>query len=230
MMGAMRALVILVMLTGVAAAQPAPEDKAHADAAYAEGSSAYSASEFARAALKFEEAYALVPDPAYLFNIGQAYRQAKECAKAQAAFTKLLELVAEPEVVANVKTLLDEVKACTRPAPVVVPAPAPKQITITTPGSHRLAYIVGASGLALWAGTAVVGFVAKDRYDDAATFEDQQKWKDVVRYGGTSMFVVGTAALATSIILYLGGPRGEATVIAPAVGANQIGVAWSGGF
>jgi tetratricopeptide (TPR) repeat protein len=229
----MRALVILVMLTGVAAAQPTPEDKDRADAAYAEGSSAYSAHAYARAAIKFEEAYALVADPAYLFNIGQAYRQGKECAKAAAAFTKLLELVTDAMIVANVKELLAEVEACVvaqQPKPVVVVAPPPAKVTVTSGGSHRLAYIIGASGLALWAGTAVLGFVAKDNYDDAATFEEQEKWQYVVRYGGTSMFVVGTAAVATSIVLYLSGPRGESTVIAPAIGANQVGVAWSGGF
>jgi outer membrane protein assembly factor BamD (BamD/ComL family) len=104
MMETMRALIVLVMLAGVAAAQPVdPAVRARADAAYAEGSTAYDANDFTRAALKFEEAYSLVADPAFLFNIGQAYRQAKECVKAAAAFAKFIELVPDSPNIANAK-------------------------------------------------------------------------------------------------------------------------------
>src|SRR5689334_6498185 len=106
----MRALLVLVVLARVAAAQP--DVKARADAAYAEGSAAYDSNDFRRAAVRFEEAYALVADPAYLFNIGQAYRQADECEKAAAAFRKFIELVPDAPNIANARQLLDEVNVC----------------------------------------------------------------------------------------------------------------------
>jgi tetratricopeptide (TPR) repeat protein len=368
----MRVLIVLVLLARVAGAQPVdPAVKARADAAYAEGSNAYNASDFTRAALKFEEAYSLVADPAYLFNIAQAYRQAKDCVKAAAAFAKFIELVPAAPNIAKAKELHKEVNVCAifvegrrlmgagRPAEacekfaaaykadpdaigtllnlglcseqigklataaewfrkaqnkaaalkvqegveearqhlegiaaqmpkvdiVVSPNPAYAKVTLDgvalsvlaglevdpgrhtveveaagyrpqtktfeialrgrstvkvelvalarpAPPSNRLAYVLGATGLTLWAGTAVLGFVARDKYDDAATFDEQRKWKNLVRYGGTSMFVVGTAAVTTSVVLYLRNRRhrSETAVVAPVVGAQQVGVTFGGSF
>lgn len=368
-MGTMRVLVMLVLFAGVAVAQPVdPAVKARADAAYAEGSAAYNATDFALAAIRFEEAYSLVPDPAYLFNIGQAYRQAKDCVKATSAFERFIELVPSASNIANAKELLKETTSCAifvegrrlmgagRPVEacekfalaykddpeaigtilnlglcneqmgklataatwfrkaqkkgleikvdeavqeanqhlegmaskipkvdIVVPAKATVKldgvelatlagvevdigrhtVDVEAPGyrpqsksfeaalgarstvkvdlvslessersSHALAYALGAAGLTLWAGTAVLGFYSKDKYDNAATFDEQNKWKNVMRYGGTAMFVVGTAAVTTSVVLYLRnqGRRTETTVVAPVVGTQQVGITFGGTF
>ena len=372
MMGAMRVHLVVLTLCAVARvaiAQPVdPAAKARADAAYAEGSTAYNANEFAKAALKFEEAYAHVPDPAYLFNIGQAYRQAKECVKAAGAFQKFIELVPGAPNIDNAKELLQEQNTCAvfvegrrlmgagRPAEacekfklahrddpgavgtllnlglcseqmgklataaswfrqaqkkaievkldeadqqakahldvlvpkipkidikvpanatvkldgndvlvfvgvevdpgrhtLVVEAPGMKPETqsfdvsigaretvavsltpISAPSRHsnRLAIILGTTGLTLWAGTAALGLVGKSKYDDAATRDDQQKWKDIVRYGGTTMFVLGTAAMTTSIVLYVRGRKGsaESAVLAPAAGPGHVALTLGGSF
>lgn len=364
----MRVLIVVMLCAGVAAAQPVdPAVKARSDAAYAEGSTAYQAGDFKRAALKFEEAYSLVADPAFLFNIGQAYRQGNECVKSEAAFAKFIELAPSAPNIANAKQLHEEVSSCAvfvegrrlmgagRPGEACekfkaafaddpdaigvilnlglcneqsgklataarffrlatvkgmeekVPeavedarqhlagmlakipkidiavatgatvkldgeviadrknvevdpgrhtlevsapgyAPQTKSFEIAlekhdkiafelealpTPGtSNRLAYVLGATGLTLWAGTAVLGFYSKDRYDDAATFDEQNKWKNVMRYGGTAMFVAGTAAIGTSVVLYIRNRnrRTETTAVAPAVGTHHIGIVLGGAF
>ena len=370
MMLVMRVLVLLVLCAGVAAAQPVdPAAKARADAAYAEGSQAYTAGDYVTAARKFEDAYAAVPDPAYLFNIGQAYRQSKDCVKSAASFRELIKLVPTASNIDQAKDLLREQEVCAifvegrrlmgagRPAEAcekfaiafdrdpeavgtllnlglcseqigklataadwfrkaakkakqikveeavkeakqrldAIESKIPKvDITITgaanasvkldgkelalttnvevDPGRHtveaqaperaktetfeiaiggrtnleialegtssrgsrsnRVAYILGGVGLTLWVGTAVLGVVGKSKYDEAADFDEQDKWKSIVRYGGTSMFVLGTAAITTSVILYVRnrGRRSDTTVLAPAVSNGQLGIVLGGSF
>jgi Tfp pilus assembly protein PilF len=374
-MGTMRGLfATLVVCASVrhAVAQPVdPDTKARADAAYTEGSVAYNASDFSRAALKFEEAYTLVPDPAFLFNIGQAYRQAQECVKAADAFHKFIQLVPDAPNVDKAKGLLKEVNVCAlfvegrrlmgagRPAeacekfdaayqadpaavgtllnlglcheqtgklataivwfrraqqrsvemkspeaedqakqriagitakvpkvdivlapavpnatvkldgkpltslvgievdpgrhvieveaPKMRPASAPFEIAIgakasvkvpivSTDGERRssgnLPFILGGAGVALWTGAAVLGFVGKSKYDDATTYDEQRDWKSIVRYGSTSMFILGTAAVTTSVVLYIRGRRGraETQAVAPVVTTEQIGISYGGSF
>jgi tetratricopeptide (TPR) repeat protein len=371
----MRVHVVVVfacMLARAASAQPIdPASKAQADAAHAEATVAYNANDFMRAALKFEEAYRLVNDPAYLFNIGQSYRHGQECVKAADAFAKYVELVPDAPNIAKAKDLLKETTSCAlfvegrrlmgagRPAEacekfnaaheddpdaigtllnlglcneqigklataalwlrkaqkkaieskvpeadeqarqrldgitkkipkvkiVLVPGvpdaivkvdgkqitvledvevdagrhtidveapgmkPAQKTFEIAIGGratanvplvsatapaarSKRSAYAFGATGLALWTGTAVLAVVAKDRYDSAATFDEQRTWKNVARYGVTSMFVLGTAAITTSVVLFVRNRRGrtEHAVLVPAVGENEVGLSFGGRF
>ncbi len=348
-------VLVLCALTTSAAAQPADDAKTRADAAYAAGAAAYTANDFKQAVQRFEEAYALVPDPAYVFNIGQAHRQAGDCAQAAAAFTKYITLAPTAPNIANAKELLAEVEVCVlradgrrlmdtghpadacakfeaarthdpraaatlldlgwcneqlgKPATaarwfraaaagkppvadeakrrvdalaakiphvdldvpagarvtldgdpiaqptgieidpgrhtIVVEGPATRRVSRTfaiaaggheridltgTPRSNRLVYVLGGTGLALWAGTAVLGVVGKQRYDDATTFDEQDKWKAIVRYGGTSMFVLGTAAVTTSVVLYLRRRHPETPAVAPVVGARDVGIAWTGSF
>jgi tetratricopeptide (TPR) repeat protein len=366
----MRVLIVLCALAGIASAQPTdPDTKKRADDAFAAGTAAYNANDFVNAALKFENAYSLVADPAYLFNIGQAYRQAKECVKSAAAFQKFVELAPNAPNIGKAKDLLHEVNVCAlfvegrrlmgagRPAEacekfqaafngdpgavgtllnlglcneqigkfataaswfrqaivkakesqsseaeqqaqqhidgiakkistVDIEAPTNnktvikldgKPITVLShvevdPGRHvidaetpgtrpvtqsfevasgghtnvriasgenpggggspRSAYILGGAGLTLWVGAAALGVVGKSKYDDASTFEQQDKWKTIVRYGATSMFIVGTGAIATSVVLYLRARkhRAETTVLAPTVGPNDVGIALTGAF
>lgn len=360
-----------------ASAQPVdPETRAKADAAFTEATAAFGASDFVLAALKFEEAYGLVPDAAYLFNIGEAYRFGKECVKATAAYQKLIELVPDAANVGKAKLHLQEVKVCAlfvegrrlmgagkpaeactqfaaahaedpgatgtmlnlglcheqigkvataatwfrraqnsavesqataseaqararvealatkiprleivvtpaRPGTVVVIDGKPVEaaqlaafevdpgrhvIDVQSPGlpsatravevelgarekvvialdvpsrggHRRAAYITGGIGLGLLAGTAVLGFVGRDRYDNASSLDEQNRWKSIVRYGGTSMFVVGCAAVTTSVVLYVRG-RGDsrersaqlAPIVGPIVGDDQLGLSLGGVF
>ena len=357
-----------MMLAAVLIASSATADdaKSRADAARADAAAAYETKDFLRAAIKLEEAYGHVPDPAYLFEIGRAYQQAEECVKASAAFTRFIELAPAAPNIGEAKKLLDETRACAvfvegrqllgagRPAeacekfmlayeadpgaigtllnlglcneqsgklataarwlrtaqkrarsielveadehaaarlaaiaskipkldvrvnvanavikldgtelvlhegieldpgkhfleisaPNMKPAVRSFEIGLggrasidialqpiaTRAPSHRLAYVVGASGIALWAGTAVLGVIAKREYDAASTRDQQQQWKDIVRYGGTSMFVLGSAAITTSIVLYVRGRRARETVVVPTATAEHVGLGVSGSF
>lgn len=366
----MRSLVVLVICGGIAAAQPAaPAAKARADAAYAEGSTAYNGGDYSTAARKFEDAYAAVPDPAYLFNIGQAYRKNNDCVKAASSFREFVRFAPEAPNITQARELLEEQEVCAifvegrrlmaagRPGEacekfaaayerdpdavgtllnlglcneqigktataaswfrraqkkatelkvedavkeagthlaaiearlsyadiklnvksadvkvdgksvavlakieldpgrhtvdVEAPGYRPKSETFTiatgarttveitlestsseAAPSNRDAYILGVAGVSLWVGTAVLGVVGKSKYDEASKFEEQDKWRTIVRWGGTSMFVVGTAAVATSVVLYVRNRRhrSDSTVLAPAVNANSAGVSLVGKF
>ena len=70
----MRGMIIVAVLVAAtgARADDAPGAKAH----YEEGTKLYDLGRYQEAAHEYEEAFRLHPDPALLFNIGQAYRQA----------------------------------------------------------------------------------------------------------------------------------------------------------
>ena len=66
-------VVIVMLASSVALAQP---DKIKAEAAARDGQQRYQSGAYLLAAERFELAYELDPDPAYLFNLAQAYRLA----------------------------------------------------------------------------------------------------------------------------------------------------------
>lgn len=114
-------LVVVLLASSVAFAQP---DKSKAEAAAREGQQRYQAGEFALAAERFELAFQLDPDPAYLFNLAQSYRLGKACAKAAAAYRKLLGLVAQGPNTTKVQAYIEEMDACAKPQEPVAPPPA----------------------------------------------------------------------------------------------------------
>ncbi len=118
----MRGLVVVVLLaSSVAFAQP---DKIKAEAAARDGQQRYEAGEFQLAAERFELAYTLDPDPAYLFNLAQSYRLGNRCAKAAAAYRKLLGIVTSGPNVAKVEQYVQQMDACAKTQePVAPPTP-----------------------------------------------------------------------------------------------------------
>jgi tetratricopeptide (TPR) repeat protein len=67
--------VLAVVLAGPAAAAPTNEDKIRAREHYQKGITHYDIKEYAEALVEFKNAYRLVPDPAFLYNIAQCYRK-----------------------------------------------------------------------------------------------------------------------------------------------------------
>lgn len=134
----MRRTVIAMLVVGLyaqlASAQPAGRDKDAADAAYTEGQQHYAGGEFLRAAEQFEAAYALDPDPAYLFNIAQAYRLGNACAKAAAFYRQFLGAVSNPPNLAKVQQYIEQSDACARTQPPALDEPAPR---VEPPSSAR---------------------------------------------------------------------------------------------
>ena len=161
----MRRAVIAGMLlssSGLAAA-----DNRSAAAEYNEGQQRYAAGDYLAAADKFEAAYALDPDPAYLFNIAQAYRFGNACAKAAAAYRKFLGAVANPPNADKVQQYIQQVDDCAKtqaaaarpapppPEPIVQPPPPPPPENRSVPGrGQRIA------GLSVFAGGVVMLGVA----------------------------------------------------------------------
>jgi tetratricopeptide (TPR) repeat protein len=70
------ALLAVLLLTGpAAAAPPTAEEKVKAREHYQKGLTHYDIKEFSEALAEFKNAYRVVQDPAFLFNIAQCYRK-----------------------------------------------------------------------------------------------------------------------------------------------------------
>jgi tetratricopeptide (TPR) repeat protein len=157
-----RALIVAVLLgwSGLASA----DNKAEAAAAYNEGQQRYAAGDYLVAADRFEAAFALDPDPAYLFNIAQAYRFGNACAKAAASYRKFLGAVANPPNADKVQQFIQQADECAtaqvaaeRPKPPPMdpveqqPPPPPPPEKPGVPGRAQRAIGLGvfAGGLAM---------------------------------------------------------------------------------
>ncbi len=94
------------------------------------------------------------------------------------------------------------------------------------------ALVLGAAGVAAWGFTLFYGLHEKKIYEDPLHPDD--KAKDRLRYVGTSVFVIGTGAVAAAIFLYLTAPGSEqvsdGTAFAPVIGNDNLGFAVTGSF
>ena len=68
-------LAVALLSRPAAAAPPTPEEKAKAREHYQKGLTHYDIKEFSEALTEFKNAYRVVQDPAFLFNIAQCYRK-----------------------------------------------------------------------------------------------------------------------------------------------------------
>jgi tetratricopeptide (TPR) repeat protein len=80
MLGTMRSIAVVLLLTAPVSAQTAAEAEARRH--FDDGSKAYALGEFSRAINEYRAAYNAKPDPAMLYNIAQAYRLAGEVPQA----------------------------------------------------------------------------------------------------------------------------------------------------
>ena len=142
----MKGLVLLAILVGATRAHAEPDAKA----IYAEGEKLYAAGRYLDAAEKFHAAFAIDPDPAYLFNIAQAYRFGDDCVKSADFYHQFLAKVPDPPNAVKVRAWTDEQDACakrvlaTRPVEVKVIGPT-KPHEDEPPGHGRLYVGVGAA-------------------------------------------------------------------------------------
>jgi tetratricopeptide (TPR) repeat protein len=119
---------------------------------------------------------------------------------------------------------------------ILVPVPkAEKKIYVVDHGAPQkaIAYLLGGTGVSLYIASAATSLIAKNEFDNAEHPEDRQHWKNIARFGGTSLFVVGTAAVVAGAIIYVRAPKAERierTVIAPTAGEHEVGVAVVGSF
>ena len=83
---------VVVGLTVALWSATAFADEASARKKYDAGERAYNLGEFHKAVELFKEAYADWPEPAFLFNIAQTYRQAGDCKQALFFYKRFLAL------------------------------------------------------------------------------------------------------------------------------------------
>jgi hypothetical protein len=119
--------------------------------------------------------------------------------------------------------------------PLPPPPPVKKQYTYVDHAAEqrRLAYIVGGVGAGLLIGDGVLLAIAKHDYDATERPDSRESWKNVARYGGTSVFVVGVGAVGVAAWLYFRAPtheRVEQTVVAPVIDRGHVGLAFTGAF
>jgi tetratricopeptide (TPR) repeat protein len=232
----------LAVLAGTAHAQSA--DEAKAKALFDEGTQHFNLAEYDEAIVAYKEAYRLLPDPLFLFNIAQAYRQDGDCGKARTFYKSYLREApdaynrekveqrivemeeciratgavpeADPPVVVEKPKIEPEVTKEPEPRPVVVDRPAPRR-----GGTQRIAGIAAAGvGVALL-GTG--GYFSWRAGDIASRLE-----ADCADGGCDGAAVIasnadGKAADRNAAILYVAGGVGVAA------GAVLYYLGWSAG-
>lgn len=143
---------------------------------------------------------------------------------------------------AAVREEVDAVDGAAVPIGLVLPQPrAPVARAVAAPrasdpGSARWrVYAVGAAGAGLVVGSVALALVGRSAAHGSEHPDVQRRWQATVRYGGTSMFVVGGAALAWAIASYVRAPDERAvqaarTILAPVVGDRGVGIGVRGAF
>ena len=150
------ALIVLVALAVEATTPaPTPADKQKATALLREGNALYKQGDYTGALEKFQDAYAAVPSPKLLFNIGQAERDLGRNVEAIEAFDKFLTSApdASPKALAEARAQVAELQkkvgrlqilcettgaTITLDGKDVGVAPLPS-VLWTTPGRHMIA-------------------------------------------------------------------------------------------
>jgi tetratricopeptide (TPR) repeat protein len=112
----LRVLVLVGALAGVAHAdgdvQVDAAAQAKADVFFQKGQQDYESGKFQAAIELFKDAYELVHDPIYLFNIAQSYRKAADCTNAADYYNQYLTASPTAENAAAVRGLLRELEPC----------------------------------------------------------------------------------------------------------------------
>jgi tetratricopeptide (TPR) repeat protein len=90
---------------------------------------------------------------------------------------------------------------------------------------HR-AIMIGAAGGGVLVVDGALALVAKLEFDGTEHPGAQAAWKDVARYAGTTLFVLGTATIATAVWMYVTAP-GE-RVVMPSIGDGTVGLSFAG--
>jgi tetratricopeptide (TPR) repeat protein len=124
----MRFLLFVLLLASAGSAAPRDQDLVEARRHYKRGMGHYNLYEYDAAIREFQEAYRLHPEPAILFNLGQAYRGAGDVAQALRSYRTYLREDPENRVeverrIADLERLVALERRPPSPAPMVAPAP-----------------------------------------------------------------------------------------------------------
>jgi tetratricopeptide (TPR) repeat protein len=131
-------LFLALALAAVPAAADEPGANARAKALYQQGMKHYNLARFDKALASFEEAYLVVPDPVFLFNIGQCHRLMGSPEKSAYAYRRYLvtapgapNRVAVEKFISDAEDEIRRRQSAVQPAETLAPrepAPAPPPV------------------------------------------------------------------------------------------------------
>ncbi len=248
-----RSAVIALLVAAPATASADEDTQTRANELFSRGQVRYEAGDFRQAISLFDEAYQLVRDPVYLFNIAQAYRKVFDCVPAVKYFERYLAEATDADGTqrAKVKELISELGPCVadragKPALiggaaiVAPPATKPAAPVVVVEDSGRgmrlggLA-LVGAGAIGLAVGTIYSARGSSIESDLAAcargcqwTPEREALDNDGKRANTISAvsWIAGGVAVAGGAVLYILGrsKRTERLAVAPAVTSSSAAV------
>jgi tetratricopeptide (TPR) repeat protein len=106
------ALVALALVLATRVARTDPSAQAKADMFFEKGQVHYDKGEYQAAIALFKDAYELVHDPVYLFNIAQSYRKVADCVEATDYYSKYLDALPTAANRAKVEGWVRELSPC----------------------------------------------------------------------------------------------------------------------
>ncbi len=217
-----------VLASTHAGAQPAPDAngspddaKARAKTFYDEGTKRYDLGQYAGAVDAFRTAYGLLPEPLFLFDIGQAYRQLHDCENARSSYKSYLRNSPTADNRVKVEQFIVELDECVRKRDEAREVERRLALTHAPPPppparDYRL-WVVGiitaASGLVVAAGGVYFSFDAADHARsleqaclfgcDAADVIDIDTAGHDARRNAIVLYTVGGVALAAGVGMML---------------------------
>ncbi len=243
-------VVCLVSATAFADEAPTAEkpaltklDTSRIEALYNEGTKHYDLGEWDAAIASFRQAYALMPDPSFLYNIAQAYRQKDACRDATAAYKAYLRN-APDEDRAKVEKFIKELESCVKleeeNARRLLPPPPPPPPVRAGPRLMKWSGVVTAGvGVAAVATAVVFSFRARGAEHDledrcgagcnGSEIEaldrkgrDSDRIAKVMYIAGGSLFAAGSAMAVYALT------RSERVTVQPTPAGAMV--TWGGRF
>src|SRR5512138_1029169 len=232
----MKAALVAIAMCGAATAYAQPSNKDRANKRAAQAKQLFAAKNFAGAAHAFEDAYALDKDPAYLFNIAQAYKSGNACADASRYYKQFLAEAPDAPNRETVEDLVKEVDACAADQAAAKPPPPERRPPPPPPPPARssrrtLAIALGAAGVASLAAGAffawdvgrladlksgLCGDFGKPGQPDCFWSDDKERREHAyddrafrAQIIAASAFSAGALAIASGVVLYMSGGRSE---------------------
>jgi tetratricopeptide (TPR) repeat protein len=195
-----------MFIVTTASADPVDNSQAaeHAKAFDAAARAHYDLREYAAAVADYRRAFEALPDPLFLFDIAQAYRQLHDCDNARAFYRAYLRDLPGADNRSKVETFITEMNACAHDA--AAPAPAPGRR-----GTFYAGVAAAAAGLVVVGTGVYFSFEASDRAHDlelqCATSCDGSAVASIDRAGHDAnrnaiiSYVAGGAAAAVGVAL-----------------------------
>jgi tetratricopeptide (TPR) repeat protein len=238
-----RALAIAAVLLAARGAHA--DDIEVAKQHYAASKQHFDLGEWDQAIAELREAHRLHPDPAYLFNLAQAYRLKGDCLEAYDQYKAFLRETAEPSqqteyadgFVKELEPCASRRRAELQAAQRIAAMPVP--VERTRPGLRTAGYV--SIGLAVVAGAASAYWFVQANHDSVtvakALAEHPVMWTDALEQteqqgkrdnalGIGAAIAGGALAVAGGALWYLGRTRIETIVVEPSATGATVGASW----